>query len=913
MTDYRRIRPRGASERWFRLLLTLYPRDFRQLFGDEMIAFFRDRLRHERATRGTRGVIGLWARTLRDLVIHAPLERLDAAQRSTRRRQEIVPYRQAHSTLHNEEDRMMSSIVQDLKYAARGMLRAPAFLAVVLTTLALGIGANAAIFSVVRAILLQPLPYQDPDALVEIAHEEPYGSVSEPEFVDYQRETRALERLAALRTPPVTLTGDGEPEQIRAAAVSDGFFRIMGVAPQLGRTFLPEEDRRGAADVVVLSHGLWQRRYGADPAIVGKQIVINSRPRTVVGVMPRQFAYPSRDVAVWAPLRLNYDTLWTRNNHYLRMVGRVAPGSTLERASAELNLLARRFTRDFPETYAAGNPLVVKMTRVNDALVGKTRPYLYALLGAVGFVLVIACVNVANLLLVRGESRRKEVAIRTALGASRSRLMRLVLTEGALYALAGGAFGLLVALLGVKLLVTFAPPDTPRLAEVRVDTAVLLFTLGITMLTGLLFGIVPAFTRSRDSSSEALKEGGKTTGQARGLARVRRTLVVSEVALAVVALAGATLMLRSLWNLHRIDLGFTPARVLSLRLSLPVQKYPDDAPARFYDELLGRVRALPGVRAAGAVGDLPIADGNSMWSILIDGAPMTSVAESPSAMPQQVTPGYLESMGIALVRGRTFVDADRADAPLVAVVNETMAREHWPGKNAIGGTIKMLNDEAPWATVVGVVTDVRSSGFLERVPPTMYFPLAQAGRSAYFTPAQMNVVVKTDGDPLAIAPRVRALVREMEPMAPLSRVQSMEQVVAASVAARRFATQLLSAFAALAVVLAGVGIYGVISFGVTQRTFEIGLRLALGAQRHQVLRLVVSEGVRLALVGVALGLIASLAVTRVLRAVFVDVTPGDPWTLVSVMLVLVAVAFVASYVPARRASGIDPIGALRAE
>jgi putative ABC transport system permease protein len=564
--------------------------------------------------------------------------------------------------------------------------------------------------------------------------------------------------------------------------------------------------------------------------------------------------------------------------------------------------------------YAGNKPLLVQMENVSDVLLGQARPYLYALLGAVAFVLLIACVNVANLLLARGEVRKKELAIRTAMGASRQRLTRQTLTESLVFALVGGALGLAAALGGVRFLVGMAPSDVPRIDDVRVDVPVLLFTFGVAIATGVLFGILPAIRSGRAPAAETLRDGGRTsTGGGRAFRRARRALVISEVALAVVTLTGAGLLLRSLWNLQQIELGIDTENVLTLRVTLPEREYANERATGAVRTLLQQVRALPGVRHAGAVGDLPIADGHSGWSILIDGAPATSVAESPVAAPQQATPGYFAALGIPVLRGRGFTEADDERASLVVVVNETMARERWPGKDAIDGTVAMLGTPAARARVIGVVRDVRSSGFLQRVQPTMYFPHAQAFRSAYYAPAAMNLVVKTSGDPMLVVPAIRRIVRELEPKAPIARLVTMEQVVSESVAARRFATELVAAFAGLAVLLAGIGIYGVISYGVNQRAFEMGLRMALGAQRGQVVRSVLGDAVRTALAGVAIGTALGVALTRLMRSMFVNVEPWDPLTLGTVLVALVGVALLASYFPARRASTVGPARVLRGE
>ena len=808
---------------------------------------------------------------------------------------------------------MFWSIWQDVRYAVRGLARRPGFAAVVVLTLTLGIGANAAIFSVVNGILLRPLPFAVPERLVQLGQQDPYWTVSEPEFMDYRRDARAFERVAAYAGSDVSLTGTGEPERVEAARVSDDFFATLGVAPARGRAFAPDEEAPGSgpAPVVIISDALWRRRFGADPGIVGRSVTVNNAPRTVVGVMPPHLDFPSPRTALWLPLRLNPDSLWTRNNHYLTVIARLAPGVTAERASAQLNTLARRWMRDFPETYFPDKPLVVAVTPMRDAILGPTRPFLVALLGAVGFVLLIACVNVANLLLARGESRRKELAIRTALGASGRRLARQLLTESALLAGAGGALGLLVAWLGARALVALAPSSVPRLDLVAMDARVLAFTAALALATGLLFGLAPALRATRGVAAETLKQGGKGSATG-GSHRTRRALVVTEVALAVVMLAGAGLMLRSLARLRAIELGFDQRDVLTMRLSVPAAEYDDARAAEYYRELTARAATLPGVLGAAAVRQLPLErEGDDGWSIAVDGRMPATISEAPVATPAQVTPDYFRVMRIALLRGRGFTAADRADAAPVAVVNETMARQLWPGADPVGRTLRMFSESQPWVTVVGVVKDVRSNGLQADVPAVMYFPHAQTGTSAYYTPRSMALVVRTAGDPAALAGALRRTVRSLDANVPISSVQSMEQVVAGRIASRRFSTVLLGTFAALALALAGVGIYGVIAFGVSQRTYELGLRMALGAQRRAVLRLVVSEALGMTLVGLGLGLAGALAVGYLARSLLVGVPVADVPTLALVSAALAGVAILASALPARRASLVSPTEALR--
>jgi putative ABC transport system permease protein len=914
--EYVRTKPRTRAEWVYRGLLCVYPREFRDEFGDAMVEFFRDRNATARRA-GWLSMVRLWWRVVLDVLRNAVPARLDAVVHSFRRRRERrLAERHSPSLGHlRQEDRMLGTILQDLRFALRGMRRSPVFSFTVLATLTLGIGASVTIFSVVNGVLLKPLPYPEPHRIVRLDHKQPYGTISEPEFVDYKREVKAIGLLAAYFTQDVTLganEGQGEPERVRAAFVSEDFFPVLSRPMLLGRPFTDDENRRRGPFAVVISHGLWQRRFGSDSSIIGKQVVINERPRTVVGVARPRTDFPDSRVAIWTPLRLNYDTLWTRNNHYLQIVGRLAPNATVERAGLETQTLATRFVRDFPTMYS-GEPLIAWVSPLSNVIVADAKPYIMALFGAVTFVLLIACVNVANLMLARGESRRKEIAIRSAMGASRTRVTRQALTESLLFAIVGGLLGLLAAVGGVGALRALAPGSVPRVDEVSVDPMVVLFAMAVTLITGVLFGTGPALRAVREDAAESLKEGGKTSsGNARGLGRARRTLAVSEIALALVALSGAGLMIRSLWHLQAIDLGFRPDHVLAVRLA-PPQRYADGSATALYSRILERIRALPEVVKAAAVEDLPITDGNSMWSMLVDNAPMTTVAKAPAAMPQKVTPGYFETMGIGLVKGRTFTDADRVDAPFVAVVNETMEKKLWPGKSAVGGTLKLLNEELPWATVVGVVRDVRSRGFLEEIPPTMYFPQAQAGRTAWYVPHHLWVLARTRGEPSAIASTVRSIVHEIEPNTPIATVQTMDEAVANSVASRRFTTSLIAGFALIAVLLAGLGVYGVITYSVNQRQFEMGLRMALGASQSRVVSQILREGLWTGAIGAGIGLVLAWGATRLLRATLVDVKPGDPLTLAAVTVVLMTVALLAALFPALRASSVDPVKTIRAE
>jgi len=899
MSKVKRTRARGEAV--YRLLLRLYPRDFRRRYADDMIAFYRERIRRDESSRSNG--VQLWFRLLLDLLASAVAER--TASMTDRRRSAGSLHQ-----FHVPREEPVSILQQDLRYAVRNMRHRPGFTAVILATLALGIGANAAIFSVVNAVLLRPLPFAHVERIVGFAHEAPYGNVSEAEFVDYQRGMPALSKLAGYVSPTATITVSDVPTRAVASRVTRDFFDIMGVRPFLGRTFAPDEySHLAKTRLVIIGHSLWMQQFAGDPRVVGKTMRVNGNDATIVGVMPPGFAFPEAETAFWTPWRLNVDSLDTRNNHYLRMVGQLDSRATVEQARSQARTLESRWMHDFPETYFPSQPLVGVITPLRDQLLGPTRPYLLALLGAVAFILLIACVNVANLLLVRAESRRKEFAIRTALGASGNRMVRQMLTESMLYALMGAALGIGLAWLGVRAITLFAPSDLPRVDEIGVDLRVVGFTAAITLMTGVAFGLAPA-ARVRGDSIETLRDGGKTS--AYGGSRVaRRALVVTEVALAVIVLTGAGLLIRSLVKLQSIELGFDPARLMTLQLTLPPRKYTDTTADVLFRELVNRIGSLPGVESAALDGALPVSGGDSNWSIMIDGHVVKTIAEAPVAKPNQVTPAYFTTMSIRLRKGRMLSNDDRMGAPPVVVINETMAKTLWPGVDPIGHTLKMFNPTAPWVTIVGVVADIRSRGFQGTVPPTMFFPYSQSGVSAYYMPRSMTLVVRTAGEPAAILPVVRGVMRAADSQIPISEVATMDQVLGRSIASRTFTTMLLAAFAALALALAGIGIYGVIAYSVSQRTYEIGVRMALGASTGSVLRLVMSEGLRMVGGGLALGLAGGVAVDRMLRSLLVGITATDAPTYMAVTLALSVVALLACGMPARRATTVSPTEALR--
>jgi putative ABC transport system permease protein len=852
------------------LLIRLYPEEFRARYGRAMRDFH-----HERLREGNPSV----ARIAADHVTSATAEH-------------------------------MHSVIQDVRYALRGLARRPAFAAVVLATIALGVGANAAIFSVVNGILLRPLPYREPERLVAFGHKPPHWLISEAEYVDYKRDVQSFEAFSVYTQSEGNLATAEEPERIAQAVVTRDFFATLGVQPMIGRQFADDEDRVRPATVAIISHDLWQRRFAGDSTIVGQKIQYNGSARTVVGVMPKNFDFPSSRTDVWLPmLRFRMDSIEVgRSNHFLFGVARVKRGIPIQRVATEAITVSRRIMQAHPNDYSSTAPLIATTQSVGDMLVGATRPYLWALLGAVAFVLLIVCANVANLLLARGESRRKEMALRTALGATRSRLTAQLLTECTVLAIGGGVLGLVLAWAGQRALIAAAPASIPRLDEITLDWTVVLYAAVLSIVTGLVFGLVPTLRAAREAPAESLKAGGKTAQQG-GSRRVRRTLVVAEVALAVVMLSGAGMLLRSLVNLQSADLGFDSQSVLTAKVSPPLSM-PEERATLLYSQLLERVRAMPGVQSAGAAGWLPVVDAGGLWGVMAEGKTHLP-AQMPAAVPQQATTGYFKAMGMPIVSGRDFTDADRAGGPYSVIISKAAAKMLWPEANDALGKRMRVGGDSTWMTVVGVVNDIRARGFSDTPEPTMYFPYPQTHETAYFMPRSMNLVVRTSGDPMLIANRVRATVRELDASVPVSYMRTLEQVVGTSVANRRFSTALIASFAALALLLAGIGIFGVISYGVSERRFEIGVRMALGAERSRVLRLVVSDGVRMALVGIVIGLAGAAALARAIKSMLVGVPTIDipTWLAVSAALAIVAVA--ASILPARRAMAVNPTEALR--
>ncbi|HVG29697.1 MAG TPA: ABC transporter permease [Pyrinomonadaceae bacterium] len=803
----------------------------------------------------------------------------------------------------------METIWRDMKYGARVLLKSPAFAAVAILVTALGIGANTSIFSVVNAVLLRPLPYPGSERLVWFSGVNPQqgitnSNMSVPDFADWARQGQAFDELAGFVTGGAQLLNNDEPERVRRAAVTGSFFRVLGTSPLAGRALQDDDARAGADPVVVLSHGLWQRRFGADPKVVGSRVLVSGKSALVAGVMPAGFDFPAQ-TELWSALALD-PSAERRNNRYLEVVGRLKPGATVAQAQAQMDTINANLAAQYDDTNRGWN---VKVTDLREQLVGNLRPTLLVLLGAVAFVLLIGCANVANLLLARATSRRKEIAVRTALGASRARIARQLLTESFLLSLAGGAAGLLLSVWMTDLFVAVSPADSPRFGEIRPDARVFLFTLGVTLVTGLIFGLAPALQSSRADLNETLKEGGRSGSEGGRRNRVRSLLVVAEIALSFMLLAGAGLLVRSFIRLRDVSPGFNPGGVLTMRLSLLPAKYPTDQHKRdFFRQATERMAGLPGVKSAGAVLTLPLG-GDTFGvgrSFIREGRPATP-EESANAAFYLATPDYFRTLEIPVTAGRAFTDRDTDQSPPVVIINETLARQAFPGENPVGKRIRQAADEQFMREIVGVVGDTRPS--LEApAGAQMYIPYAQDA-----TWNSMTLVVRTGGDAAGLAAAARGAIQSLDKTLPVYNVRTMTDVFAASIARRRSSMLLISAFALVALLLALVGIYGVTAYHVTQRTHEIGVRMALGAQRRDVLGLILGQSLRLTLGGLAVGLVLALALTRLMSGLLYDVKPNDPVTFAAGALLLAAVATLACYVPARRATKVDPMIALRYE
>ena len=804
--------------------------------------------------------------------------------------------------------RLEDEMFQDLRFGARMLVKNPGFTCVATLTLALGIGANTAIFSVVNAVLLRPLPFKDPGRLVfisERSEQTPVMTVSIPNFIDWREQNRVFERMAAFRGQTYNLTGLEETERLLGRQVTTDFFSLLGARPILGRTFTPEEDKPGGERVVILSHRFWQLRFGGASNVLGRTLSLDNTSYTVIGVMPKEFSIPSEPVDLWTSLGLVSNRLMFRGFHFGTFVyARLKPGSTLEQARAEMNTIAKRLQEQYPRSNKGQE---VRVEDLTQWVVGDTASTLWILLGAVGFVLLIACNNVANLLLARAANRQREIAIRMALGARRGRVIRQLLTESVLLALCACALGMLLGAWGMNGLKAILPETMPRLDEARMDSWVLAFSLGVAVVTGLLFGLAPALQAARAKLNETLKESGQSATS--GRARLRGALVVAEVALSLALLIGAGLMMKSFLRLQQAALGFDPEKVLSFQLSLPEPAYAEaQKRVAFFQQLTERLKSLPGVEAAGGSSLLPLGSGPSTTGFTVEDQSPPASGQPPVTDIVWTSPDYFRAMGIRLLRGRYFTNQDTADATPVAIVDETIAQAYWPNQDPIGKWMGLVLPglREPRFTIVGVVQHVKNYGVDQPSRFETYVPYVQDPRGSTF-----YVALRTSGDPSSLVSAARANVRELDRNLPIYDVRTMEEYVVRQLAQRRLLMILLGIFAGVAVVLASVGIYGVLSYAVTQRMREIGLRMALGAQTADVLKLVVRQGLVLTLIGVSVGLVGSFALTRVMSSLLFEVSPTDPVTFAVIPLLLVAVALLASYLPARRATKVDPLTALR--
>ena len=806
----------------------------------------------------------------------------------------------------------MANLRNDIRYALRNLIKRPGFTIIAVVTLALGIGANSAIFSAINALLLRPLPFPELERVVALCDKVPsrgvvHNEVAMANYLDWKAQNQSFDQLALYRWWSANLTGIEPPERIQGFLVTANFLDALGMKPIMGRNFYEEENQPGKDAVALITHSLWQRRFGGDPNIINKTITLNSITRTVIGVMPERFNFP-KGAEVYAPLAMTPELSRSRSSHSYYVVGRLRAGTTPESAQADIDTITARLEHQYPETNtglgANVYPIVKDTVRLYDTA-------LWVMMGAVGFVLLIACANVANLMLARASGRQKEIALRSALGASRWRIIRQLLTESLIVALLGGALGVLVAFWGIDALRAGNPGDAAKFApgwyQLGINLPVLAFTLGLSILSGLVFGLAPAWQVSKPNLNDVLKEGGRQmSGRSH---RLRSSLVVFEVALSMILLVGAGLLVRSFLSLLRTSPGFNPDGVLTMSLVLPAAKYKED-PQRFnfYRDLVQRVQSLPGVQSAAAVNYLPLGGANSSDAYLVEGTPEPAPGQEEVGRYRVCTPDYFQTMAIPILQGRGFNGQDKAGAPPVVIVNEALARKHWPGADAIGKRIRLYDslDKAPWMEIVGVIRDVKHELDLE-VTPEFYLPHAQDSWNS------MVLVARTTVEPTSLASPIRQQVWAIDKDQPVFGVLSMQEVRSQSVALYSFSSVMLGVFAGIALLLASVGIYGVMAFAVTQRTHEIGIRMALGARASDVLKLVVKHGMTLAVIGVSLGLGGAWALTRFMEKLLVGVAPTDLLTFSVVSACLLGAALFACYLPARRATKVDPLVALRYE
>jgi predicted permease len=809
--------------------------------------------------------------------------------------------------------RLLEAVLQDVRYARRWLGRSPVFTIAAITTLALGIGATTAVFSVVDSLLLRPLPYPNSGQIVRIWNTfSPRGMneipLSEPEFLEY-RQSQSFAHVAGFSLGTVTLTGTGDPLRLVASWGTSELFSVLGTEPFLGRVFSTQEQQTGHTQAVVLSYRIWQNRFGSNPEIAGKSVLLNGESCVIIGVMPRNFKFPSEDVDVWQPLPI-LPVSSNLGNHYLNLVGDLNPQATLDQARAEMKTILVRIEQKYPSYYSGAAGIGVGLIPLREQMTGNVRATLLVLMGAVGFMLLIACTNVSNLLLAKAEDRKKEIATRTALGASRWRIIRQVLIENLLLFLAGGTVGLVLAFFCLKMLPLGDSLNVAQFGGVALNLRVLAFATIVCLFTGLLFGLVPALKASHFDFNDTLKTSGRNSMGSRHGTRTRSLLVISEIAFSLVLLAGAGLMIGSLVRLLGVTLGFEPKNVVTMRLSLPEARYPLSRTATFYKQLQEQVRSLPGVEAVAIANQLPLSDVAANSSFDVEGRP--SGTDINVADSQIISPDYFRAMGIVLVRGRFLREADTKPTPTSVIVNQTLARKVWPGENPIGKRIR-LKAEAPWLSVIGVVTDIKNHGSNAATKPEIYFLHTDQPSGLWADFRSMTLVVRTASEPQQIVGAVRGELKNLDPDLPVYKVQTLDQIVSASVSQTRFPALVLSVFAGLALLLAAVGVYGVLAYAVEQSKHEIGVRMALGAPRAQILRLFLAQGVKWAMLGGSAGLLAAFMLVRFMRSMLFEVGPYDPRIFGSGAAMLSIVVLMACYLPALRATKIDPMAAVRSE
>lgn len=800
----------------------------------------------------------------------------------------------------------MDAFLKDLRFSLRMLIRKPGFTVVVFLTLAVGIGANTAIFSIVNGVLLRPLAFEDSDRLVWMWGRFNLGnqaSVSPPDFLDYRAQNQAFERLAAMMPfASFNLTNDGEPERVAGARVTTDFFQTLGVAPVQGRDFVPEEEQAGNNRVALISQSLWSRRFGADSSIIGQPVLLDGQNYTVLGIIPDMSAMPAQ-AHIWTPITFDQPEMKVRRFHFLRPIGRLKQDVTLDQAQAEMDSIAGSLEQQYPDSNTSWG---LRLVRLEDQIVGDVRTPLLVLLCAVGFVLLIACANVANLLLARASTRQKEMAIRAALGAGRRRIIRQLMTESIVLAVAGGTLGLLLAIWGTRLIVAVMPSNIPRANEIGIDNSVMLFTIGVSLLTGLLFGLTPAIQSSKSDLHDSLKEGGK--GQSTGARhnRTRSILVAAEVALALVLSISAALLIQSFQRLQQVDTGFNSENLLTMRVTLPQSKYAQQGlTTAFFDDLLRRVGSLPGVLSVGTTTHLPFGGGGGDTYFTIEGRPFADPNQKVTAVNPQVSYDYMRALGMQLLGGRHFTEADIQGQPRTVIINETLAERFFEGEDPLGKRLIIDMGRPIPCEIVGVARDVKQYTLDQTPREMMFIPSIEVGSA--------SLIIRTTNDPSSLAAAVRDEVRAIDKDQPVSNVSTMDQLLSNSVAEPRFRTLLLMIFACVALLLASIGIYGVMSYSVTQRTHEIGIRMALGAGRKDVLKLMVGQAATVTLAGVVTGILSALGLTRLMESLLFGIEASDPMTFVIVSVLLTAIGLLASYIPARRATKVDPMTALRYE